>query len=132
MPALSSARTAIACTPHGGASVELAAKILHKDPKVTAVIVEAVDPADWFAGGKSLAEQELASFWLDIPDRRRHQQQGRERGICRSRIQPHGRTAGAVARRELRPRQRRARRHRSRKVPLPEVWSGCRLRQAQF
>ena len=66
MPALSSARTAIACTPHGGASVELAAKILHKDPKVTAVIVEAVDPADWFAGGKSLAEQKLASFWLDI------------------------------------------------------------------
>src|SRR5258708_33255 len=66
MPALSSARTAIARTPHGGASVELAAKILHKDPKVTAVIVEAVDPADWFAGGKSLAEQKLASFWLDI------------------------------------------------------------------
>jgi 4-oxalocrotonate tautomerase len=45
---------------------ELAAKILHKDPNVTAIIVKSVDAADWFAGGKSLAEQELASYWLDI------------------------------------------------------------------
>ena len=45
---------------------ELTAKILHKDPKVTAIIVKSVDAADWFAGGKSLAEQKLASFWLDI------------------------------------------------------------------
>jgi 4-oxalocrotonate tautomerase len=45
---------------------ELTAKILHKDPKVTAIIVKSVEPADWFAGGKSLAEQQLASFWLDI------------------------------------------------------------------
>jgi len=44
----------------------LSADILHKDPKVTAVIVESADPADWFAGGKSLAEHKLASFWLDI------------------------------------------------------------------
>ena len=40
--------------------------ILHKDPKVTAIIVKSVDAADWFAGGKSLAEQSLASFWLDV------------------------------------------------------------------
>ena len=45
---------------------ELTAQILHKDPKVTAIIVKSVDAADWFAGGKSLAEQKLASFWLDI------------------------------------------------------------------
>lgn len=45
---------------------DLTAKILHKDPKVTAIIVKSVDPADWFAAGKSLAEQKLASFWLDI------------------------------------------------------------------
>jgi 4-oxalocrotonate tautomerase len=45
---------------------ELTAKILHKDPKVTAIIVKSVDAADWFAGGKSLADQKLASFWLDI------------------------------------------------------------------
>ncbi len=45
---------------------ELTAKILHKDPKVTAIIVKSVDAADWFAGGKSLAEQNLASYWIDI------------------------------------------------------------------
>lgn len=45
---------------------ELTAKILHKDLKVTAIIVKATNAADWFAGGKSLAEQKLASYWLDI------------------------------------------------------------------
>lgn len=49
-----------------GVVSELTARILRKDPKVTAVIVRAVDAADWFAGGKSLAEQSLASFWLDV------------------------------------------------------------------
>jgi 4-oxalocrotonate tautomerase len=48
------------------AASELAVNVLHKDPNVTAVLVEAVDPADWFAGGQSLAELRLASFWLDI------------------------------------------------------------------
>ena len=45
---------------------DLTAEILHKDPKVTAVIVKPVDAADWFAGGKALAEQNRASFWLDV------------------------------------------------------------------
>ncbi|MBJ7406842.1 MAG: tautomerase family protein [Bradyrhizobium sp.] len=45
---------------------ELTAEILHKDPKVTAIIVKSVDAGDWFAGGKSLAEQALASYWIDI------------------------------------------------------------------
>jgi len=45
---------------------ELTAKILQKDPKVTAIIVKSVDATEWFAGGTSLAEQKLASFWLDI------------------------------------------------------------------
>jgi 4-oxalocrotonate tautomerase len=48
------------------AVTELTAKILRKDPKVTAVIVRYVDAADWFASGSSLAEQGLASFWLDV------------------------------------------------------------------
>ena len=48
------------------AVTELTARILRKDPKVTAIIVKSVDAADWFAGGKSLAEQSLASFWLDV------------------------------------------------------------------
>jgi 4-oxalocrotonate tautomerase len=38
------------------AASDLTARILHKDPKVTAVIVKSVDAADWFAGGRSLAE----------------------------------------------------------------------------
>ncbi len=45
---------------------QLSSSILHKDPKVTAIIVQAVNASDWFAGGRSLAEQELASVWLDI------------------------------------------------------------------
>lgn len=44
----------------------LSAAILHKDPKVTAVIVSRVSPDDWFAGGQSLSDAWLASFWLDI------------------------------------------------------------------
>ncbi|MCK1743934.1 4-oxalocrotonate tautomerase family protein [Bradyrhizobium sp. 139] len=45
---------------------ELTAKILRKDPKVTAIIVKPIEAGDWFAGGKSLAEQKLASYWIDI------------------------------------------------------------------
>lgn len=44
----------------------LSSTILHKDPKVTAIIVTAVPPEDWFCGGRSLAEQNVASVWLDI------------------------------------------------------------------
>jgi 4-oxalocrotonate tautomerase len=44
----------------------LAAQVLHKDPKVTAVVVENVPADQWFCGGRSLADQQLASFWLDI------------------------------------------------------------------
>src|SRR4051794_28974293 len=50
----------------GAAVSDLTAGILHKDPKVTAIIIKSVEATDWFAGGKSLAEQQLASFWLDI------------------------------------------------------------------
>ena len=44
----------------------LSSTILGKDPKVTAVIVQRTEPEDWFAAGRSLADQGLASFWLDI------------------------------------------------------------------
>ncbi len=44
----------------------LSGTILHKDPKVTAVIVSRVAPDAWFVGGQSLADVWLASFWLDI------------------------------------------------------------------
>ena len=48
------------------AASDLAAGVLHKDPKVTAVLVEAANPADWFCGGHSLAQSGLAAFWLEI------------------------------------------------------------------
>ena len=30
------------------------------------IVLKSVDAADWFAGGKSLAEHKLASYWIDI------------------------------------------------------------------
>ena len=48
------------------AASDLAAQILRKDPKVTAVLVQAVDPAEWFCAGQSLAQSGLAAFWLEI------------------------------------------------------------------
>jgi len=44
----------------------LSSALLNNDPKVTAIIVQRVEPEDWFAGGNSLADQGLASVWLDI------------------------------------------------------------------
>ena len=44
----------------------LSSTLLHKDPKLTAVIVDRVPPENWFCGGQSLADAWLASFWLDI------------------------------------------------------------------
>ena len=41
-------------------------EVLGKDPKVTATVVEEVAAANWFAGGRSLADQKLASFALEI------------------------------------------------------------------
>lgn len=45
---------------------ELTEAHLRKDPTITAVAIEYVDPAHWFAGGRSLAEQGTNTFWLDI------------------------------------------------------------------
>ena len=44
----------------------LSSAFLNNDPKVTAIIVQRVEPEDWFAAGSSLADQGLASVWLDI------------------------------------------------------------------
>jgi 4-oxalocrotonate tautomerase len=45
---------------------ELTKSHLKKDPTITAVAIHYVDPAHWFAGGKSLAAQGANTFWLDI------------------------------------------------------------------
>jgi 4-oxalocrotonate tautomerase len=46
--------------------VEATARILRKNPEITAVAIDYVSPEDWIVGGRSLAEQKKASFWLDI------------------------------------------------------------------
>lgn len=60
-------------TPSAALSAQLAACVsqltqvhLRKDPTITAVAVTYIDPQHWFAGGRSLAEQGVATFWLDI------------------------------------------------------------------
>ncbi|CDX41390.1 4-oxalocrotonate tautomerase [Mesorhizobium sp. SOD10] len=45
---------------------EITARELRKDPTITAVAVNYMDPQHWFAGGKSLAELGNNTFWLDI------------------------------------------------------------------
>jgi 4-oxalocrotonate tautomerase len=46
--------------------VERTARVLRKAPDITSVAVNFVPPAHWVVGGRSLEEQGLASFWLDI------------------------------------------------------------------
>lgn len=59
--------------PDAALSARVAAEVttltknhLRKDPTITAVAVNYLDPEHWFAGGRSLAEQGANTFWLDI------------------------------------------------------------------
>jgi 4-oxalocrotonate tautomerase len=45
---------------------ELTTRILRKDPKVTSIAIDYVDPQDWIVAGSSLAEQGRSSFYFDI------------------------------------------------------------------
>lgn len=45
---------------------ELTERILGKDPAVTAIAIDYVDPRDWLAGGRTLAEQGKSSVYFDI------------------------------------------------------------------
>ena len=45
---------------------DLTSRILRKDPKVTSIAIEYVDPEDWIVAGRSLAEQGKSSFYFDI------------------------------------------------------------------
>jgi 4-oxalocrotonate tautomerase len=44
----------------------LTKRILGKDPHVTSIAIEYVDPEDWIVGGKSLSEQGKSSVYFDI------------------------------------------------------------------
>jgi 4-oxalocrotonate tautomerase len=50
----------------GQAANALSAEYLRKDPTVTAVVVEEIDPAKWFISDRSLSQHGLASFWIDV------------------------------------------------------------------
>jgi len=41
-------------------------RLLGKDPALTAVVVEFINPAHWVVGGQPLSAQQRHSFWLDI------------------------------------------------------------------
>lgn len=45
---------------------ELTARILHKKPELTAIVVDYLAPEHWLVGETSLAQQGKASFFLDI------------------------------------------------------------------
>ena len=46
--------------------LDLTARILGKDPRLTAIAISYVDPDDWIVGGKTLSEHGKSSFYFDI------------------------------------------------------------------
>jgi len=46
--------------------LELTTKILGKDPNVTSIAIDYVDPDDWIVGGRSLSEQGKGSVYFDV------------------------------------------------------------------
>ncbi len=46
--------------------LELTSRILGKDPQVTAIAIDYVDPEDWIVGGQTLAAQGRHSVYFDI------------------------------------------------------------------
>ncbi|QCX51554.1 tautomerase family protein [Ralstonia pseudosolanacearum] len=46
--------------------LELTSRILGKDPNVTAIAIDYVDPEDWIVGGQTLAAQGRQSVYFDI------------------------------------------------------------------
>jgi 4-oxalocrotonate tautomerase len=46
--------------------IDLTTRILHKDPKVTSIAIDYVDPEHWIVAGKSLVEHRKTSVYFDI------------------------------------------------------------------
>jgi len=46
--------------------IDLTSRILHKDPKVTSIAIDYVDPEHWIVAGKSLTEHRKNSIYFDI------------------------------------------------------------------
>lgn len=70
MPIINIAVTAAPDYDHSAtianAVTDLTRQHLRKDPTITAVAIQHVDPGHWFAGGASLASHGQQSYWLDI------------------------------------------------------------------
>lgn len=45
---------------------EITRKHMGKDPTVTAIAIDYVDPQHWFVGGQAMAALGHATYWLDI------------------------------------------------------------------
>jgi 4-oxalocrotonate tautomerase len=50
----------------GSMLIELTTRILGKNPDVTAIAIDYVDPDDWIVGGRTLSEQNKSSIYFDI------------------------------------------------------------------
>ena len=46
--------------------IDLTTRILHKDPSVTSIVIEYVNPEKWIIAGKSLAAENKNSIYFDI------------------------------------------------------------------
>jgi len=46
--------------------LDITGRILHKDPELTSIAIEYVNPQDWIVAGKSLAEHGKNSVYFDI------------------------------------------------------------------
>lgn len=46
--------------------LDLTTRLLGKNPEVTSIAIDYVDPDDWIVGGKSLTAQRKSSVYLDI------------------------------------------------------------------
>jgi 4-oxalocrotonate tautomerase len=46
--------------------LDLTSRILHKQPEVTSIAIDYVDPEDWIVGGASLAAQGKSSLYFDV------------------------------------------------------------------
>lgn len=47
------------------AASELTARLLHKDPSLTAVVIDFIEPSRWFVAGRALPQQGVRSYhWM--------------------------------------------------------------------
>ena len=70
--------------------------LLHKDPTVTAVVINYVSPENWIVGGKSMISHGLKSFWLDIKITAGTNTKSQIAGYIEAVFQAMGRVLGAL------------------------------------